>query len=79
MTDAISRPPHYTQHPSQVECIEITRHMNFCLGNVIKYVWRAGLKTESAIPDLLKARQYLDFEIERLRDAEFNAGVAAQG
>lgn len=63
-------PAHYRQHPSGIECIDITRHMNFCLGNVIKYVWRAGLKNPDARTDLLKARQYLDWEIERYADPE---------
>ena len=67
--NAVSRPPHYTSHPSGVECITITQHHNFCVGNVIKYVWRAGLKGSegaSELQDLKKARQYLDFEIARL-------------
>ena len=38
------------------------------LGNAIKYIWRAGLKSDDAIQDLEKARQYLDFEIERLKE-----------
>lgn len=64
--DAVSVPQHYNSHPSGVECIEITKHMNYCLGNVIKYVWRAGLKGE-AIEDLEKAATYLRYEIERLK------------
>ncbi len=63
-SDPIKHPPHYTRHPSGIECIEITKHMNFCLGNAVKYIWRADLKN-GAIEDLKKARQYLDFEIER--------------
>ena len=59
-------PPHYKQHPSGIECITITEHFNFNLGNTIKYVWRAGLKSESAIEDLKKAAWYLAREIERL-------------
>ena len=39
--------------------------MSFCLGNVIKYVWRADHKSD-AIEDLKKARFYLDREIARL-------------
>lgn len=67
--DIINRPPHYTSHPSGVECIEITQHHNFCIGNVIKYLWRAGLKGENTkIEDLKKARWYLDREIARLED-----------
>lgn len=62
--DAVNRPAHYTQHPSGVECITITEHMGFNLGNVIKYVWRADLKAD-AIEDLKKAEWYLRREIEK--------------
>lgn len=65
MKDAIN-PQHYQSHPSGVECITITQHMNFCLGNAIKYIWRAGQKGD-AIEDLEKARWYLDCEIARLK------------
>jgi len=64
--DTINHPAHYTAHPSGVECIEIAEHMNFCLGNALKYIWRAGLKGD-AVEDLKKARWYVDREIERLR------------
>lgn len=60
----IHKPKHYTSHPSGVECIDITKHMSFTLGNVIKYVWRADLKGD-AIEDLRKAREYLDIEIAK--------------
>lgn len=40
--------------------------LNFNLGNVIKYIARAGRKDDILI-DLKKARQYLDFEISRLK------------
>lgn len=65
MTDNVNHPKHYTEHPSGVECIEITEHMGFCIGNAIKYLWRAGLKGEQ-IEDLRKARWYIDREISRL-------------
>jgi hypothetical protein len=70
MTDAIN-PPHYQAHPSGVECIQITEHMNFCLGNAIKYIWRAGLKN-NAIEDLRKARWYIDREIARIDHEQFS-------
>ncbi|NKW33724.1 DUF3310 domain-containing protein [Rhodococcus hoagii] len=63
--DAVNHPGHYTSHPSGVECIQITEHMSFCLGNAIKYIWRADLKG-NAIEDLRKARWYVDREIARL-------------
>lgn len=60
-----TNPSHYRTHPSGIEAIQITEHMNFCLGNAVKYIWRAGLKGD-AIEDLRKARWYLDREIARL-------------
>lgn len=65
MTDIVNHPPHYTEHPSGVECIQITEHMNFNLGNATKYIWRAGLKG-NAVQDLEKARWYIQREIDRL-------------
>ena len=37
-------PNHYKSHPSGIECIQVTEHMGFNLGNAIKYIWRADLK-----------------------------------
>jgi len=68
ITDPVNHPPHYGAHPSGVECITVTEHMGFCLGNAVKYIWRAGLKSTSAVEDLRKARWYLDREIARLED-----------
>lgn len=65
--DQVNKPAHYRSHPSGVECIEITEHMNFCLGNAVKYIWRAGLKTDDPIVDLEKARWYIERELQRLR------------
>lgn len=63
MNDRIN-PDHYRSHPSGIEAIQVTEHFNFCLGNALKYIWRAGLKGD-AIEDLEKARWYLAREIER--------------
>lgn len=63
MTDNVNHPQHY-QHPSGVECITIARHHDFCIGNAIKYLWRAGLKKEEGMSDKEK-------EIEDLRKAVF--------
>jgi len=62
--DPVYRPEHYNSHPSGIEQIQVTEHFNFCLGNVVKYVWRAGLKG-NPMEDLEKARWYLDREIQR--------------
>lgn len=66
-SDAINHPPHYTQHPSGIECLDVVEHFSFTLGNVIKYVWRADLK--GGVEDLKKARFYLDREIARREGA----------
>ena len=62
--DNIQHPKHYTSHPSGIECIQITRHMGFNLGNAIKYIWRADLKND-ALEDLEKAVWYLIDEIQK--------------
>lgn len=63
----IEHPEYYNKHPSGVECIEVVRHFSFNLGNVIKYIWRAGLKDDNVVlQDLKKARFYLEDEIQRL-------------
>jgi len=71
--DNVNHPAHYTNDPSGVECIEITRHRNFNIGNAIKYLWRAGLKQDSnlsaqakEIEDLKKAVFYIQDEIAKL-------------
>jgi hypothetical protein len=64
MSDPIN-PAHYQNHPSGIECIQITEHFNYCRGNAIKYIWRAGEKGD-AIEDLKKARWYVDREIQRI-------------
>lgn len=67
MSDKVNHPAHYTQHPAGVECIDIAEHFNFNAGNAVKYIWRAGLKTDDRIQDLEKAKWYIEREIERLK------------
>ena len=70
MTDKVNHPKHYTSHPSGIECIQITEHYNFCIGNAIKYLWRQGLKDEAGydpvqkqIEDAQKAIWYINRHI----------------
>ena len=74
--DKVNHPSHYTwlKELCGVEVIDITRHMDFNLGNVIKYVLRSGHKEENgytnkekALEDLLKAQWYLNDKIDSLR------------
>ncbi len=66
MNDNVNHPRHYTKHPSGVECIQITEHMSFNLGNAMKYIWRADLKGNQ-IEDLEKALWYINREIQRIK------------
>ena len=53
-----------------MECIQITEHYNFNVGNAIKYLWRAGLKEGvDPVEDLRKAAWYVNREIQRLTPA----------
>ena len=73
--DNVNHPKHYTSHPSGVECITITRHYCFSIGNAIKYLWRAGLKKDASledkqkeIEDLEKSIWYINDRIKQLKD-----------
>ena len=74
-TDNVNHPAHYTwlKELCGIEVIDITRHMNFCCGNALKYILRAGHKkdasltdTEKQIEDLNKAIWYIQDEIKRI-------------
>lgn len=66
--DAVNHPQHYVSHPSGVECITVTEHMGFNLGNAVKYIWRADLKGKS-IEDLNKAIWYIQREVAKREKA----------
>lgn len=71
--EKVNHPAHYNSHPSGVECIDIIRHYCYDIGAAIKYLWRAGLKTEEGmtdrekeIEDLRKAIWYIEDRIKQL-------------
>ena len=75
MEDKVNHPSHYTwlKDKCGIEVIDITRHMDFCLGNSIKYILRAGHKQEVSmsnkekeIEDLKKAIWYINDRIKQL-------------
>lgn len=75
--DNVNHPPHYTwlKDKCGIEVIDITRHMDFDLGNAIKYILRSGHKEESSmtnkekeIEDLKKAIWYLNDKIKMLEN-----------
>ena len=64
LTNPVDHPAHYTSHPSGIECIQITEHMGFNLGNALKYIWRADLK-DNRTQDIEKAIWYLQRELAK--------------
>jgi hypothetical protein len=61
---------YYGDKESPYEAIKIINNLdlNFNRGNVLKYILRAGKKYEDKeIEDLQKAKNYIDYEIERLK------------
>lgn len=80
MEDRVNHPKHYTwlKEKCGIEVIDITRNLDFDLGNVIKYVLRAGHKSEEGmsdinkqIEDLKKAEWYLNDKITQLQLLKF--------
>ena len=64
--DNVDHPSHYTQYKG-LEVIDLTEQMNFNRGNAVKYIARAGFKSEETeIEDLRKAAWYVNREIFRL-------------
>lgn len=54
------------RHMCTIQCIDVAEQLNFNLGNVLKYIWRAG-KKDNELEDLEKAKYYIEREIERIR------------
>ncbi len=66
----IKEPPHYTQHEIEPIDFIVKNKLDFCQGNVVKYICRYNLK--GGIDDLLKAKQYIDFIIEKDNPKQLN-------
>lgn len=66
MSDTVNHPSHYTGFSNGAEVIDITENLSFNLGNVVKYVARAGRKTADPVEDLRKAKFYLERELNRV-------------
>ena len=67
MSDPVNHPPHYGGEDNPYEAIKVIEAwgLGFHIGNVVKYLSRAGRKGD-IVEDLKKARWYLDREIARL-------------
>ena len=67
MKEAIDHPDHYNS--GKIEVIEVIEDwdLDFCLGNAIKYIGRAGKKhKDKEIEDLKKALWYIERRIKKL-------------
>ena len=76
--DPVNHPAHYTS--GKIECIEyITdKGLDFCLGNAVKYITRAGHKDpEKTIEDLEKAVFYINYKIKILKEEQTNEEAKA--
>lgn len=63
-------PSHYQGTTQPIDLIN-AQNLNFNLGNVVKYVCRAGKKDgENILSDLEKAKNYINYEIERVKNNE---------
>ena len=67
---SVDHPKHYNELGAvcakcdqPIECIDVAERMSFNIGNAVKYLWRAGRKTESPLEDLEKAIWYIRREI----------------
>lgn len=69
MSNEVQHPSHYNGQVPDIECIQVVQWFNFNIGNAIKYLWRHQAKG-NPIQDLEKAKQYIDFEIDRLLQQE---------
>lgn len=65
--EAVNHPDHYGGENNTYEAIKVIEawELDFCLGNVVKYLSRAG-KKDSTIQDLRKAKWYLERKINQL-------------
>lgn len=65
MEDIVNQPKHYTSGSIEVRPFINAQGYNFDMGNVIKYISRAGLKTPDKLIDLEKALNYINDEIKK--------------
>ena len=64
----VHNPDHYNHLPNGIECIDVTEHFDFLVGNAIKYLWRAGKKDkDKEVEDLEKAIWYIKKKIASIQ------------
>lgn len=69
-TDKVNHPAYYGGKDNPYEAIKVIDawHLDFCLGNAVKYISRAGKKDpQTEIQDLEKAMWYIQHRIDQLK------------
>ena len=71
--EAVNHPQHYGGENNQYEAIKVIEawELDFCLGNTVKYISRAG-KKDNIVQDLKKAKWYLELKIAQLETSGSN-------
>ena len=71
--EAVNHPQHYGGENNQYEAIKVIEawELDFCLGNTVKYISRAG-KKDNIVQDLKKAKWYLERKITQLETSDSN-------
>lgn len=71
MSEQVNHPKHYNEHPKGIECIDVIEDFDLLIGTSIKYLWRAGLKSEDTeIQDLKKAIWYIERKIKKMEESK---------
>lgn len=73
--EKINHPAHYNESQAtcdkcgnRIECITVVNSLDFVIGNIIKYAWRAGSKEGTTkLQDLEKMLWYANYAVERER------------
>ncbi len=80
INDPVTHPSHYTSGKIEVIDFITDQKLDFCLGNVVKYISRAGKKEQQGkdiftktLEDLKKAKFYLDYKIKLLEETNIQS------
>ena len=71
-TDNVNHPAHYNSRTDGIECIDIIRHYTYDIGCAVKYLWRAGLKSEQGLSDREKKLEDLHKALWYVNDYRIN-------
>lgn len=75
MSEQVNHPQHYGGKDNPFEAIKVIEawDLDFCLGNAVKYISRAGKKeVDKTVQDLEKAKWYLERKILQLKSSNNN-------